>query len=190
MTWPGLRALGLALLVGAWLCGFVLFALADGHIEVSLPRKRAPTGRVENLAMWDLGPTVRASSYFADRDSHHHPLFLVDGRDRPSLVEKWASSIHDRHPWVEILWREPHDLVRVVLRHAGSVESQVFTVRRYVISCLMQAGRGPSVLVEDNQDAVAVRALACARARGIRVEFEPNDAGDIVRVYELETWGR
>ncbi len=190
MTWPRFRLFVLIGLAGAWLCGFVLFAFADGHIEVSLPRKRTPTGQVENLAAWDLGPTVRASSYFADWSGHHHPVFLLDGRAHPGVLEKWASSVHDRHPWVELLWREPHDLERVVLRHAGSVESQALTVHRFMAFCLTQTGLGPSVQVEDNQDAVATHALVCAQARGVRVEFEPNDANDIVRVYELETWGR
>jgi hypothetical protein len=182
----------LGLLTASWLVGLACFALADGHIEVTLPRRQTPPSGSHNLASWKLGPTVRASSYYGDWGGHHHPLFLVDGREHPSVVEKWASGALDRHPWVELLWREPHDLERVVLRHAGDLESASFTVHRYTIACLTRVGdgRGPSLLVEDNQVSLATHALACTGARGVRVDFVPNDSTDIVRVFELETWGQ
>jgi hypothetical protein len=180
----------LVLLTAAWLFGLICFALADGHIEVTLPRRQAPPDFPHNLSSREYGPTVRASSYFGDWGGHHHPAFLVDGRQRPDLVEKWASGVNDRHPWVEILWREPHDLERVVLHHAGEVEATGLTIRRYTISCLTGSGRGPSVDVEENQASVATHTLACPQAHGVRVEFVPNDNNDIVRVYELETWGQ
>jgi hypothetical protein len=180
----------LALLAGAWLVGLLCFALADGHFEATLPRRQAPPAHSHNMSALEYGPTVRASSYYADWGGHHHPLFLVDGKPRPAMVEKWASGAGDPHPWVEVLWREPHDLERVVLHHAGVVESSALTVRRYTVACLTAQGRGPSVDVEDNQDSVATHALVCSRVRGVRVTFEPNDKNDIVRVYELETWGQ
>ena len=122
-------------------------------------------------------------------EAQHHPLFLVDGRAQPAIVEKWASAQHDRHPWVEILWRMPHDLERVVLRHAGWRETSAFTVRHYTIRCLDASGHGAMLEIVANQSAIATHALGCHQARGIRLEFERNE-DDIVRLFEVETWGR
>ncbi len=184
-----LGAFALGLLAAAWLFGLVSFVAADGHFEATLPRLRPPPPGRQNLALWEWGPTVRASSYFGDWLGHHHPLFLVDGRAHPDLVEKWASAQSDRHPWIEILWREPHDLERVVLQHAGSRESPSLTARRYTVACLTASGKGPRVDVDDNQAEVATHELVCRQARGVRITFERN-GGDIVRLYEVETWGQ
>ena len=187
--WKSLGLGGLALLAAGWLFGLVMFVHADGHFEATLPRRQGPRPGLHNLSLWDQGPTVRASSYFGDWGSTHHPFFLVDGREHPDLVEKWASAEHDRHPWIEILWREPHDLERVVLHHAGSVESAAMTARTYHIQCLLDAGRGPKVDVYSNDAPVAEHPLVCAHARGIRIRFDRN-GGDIIRLFEVETWGR
>jgi hypothetical protein len=72
----------------------------------------------------------------------------------------------------------------------GHAESSDFNARRYAITCLTAHGHGPSLAVDDNHETVATHAMPCARARGIRVAFEPNDDRAIVRVYELETWGQ
>jgi F5/8 type C domain. len=181
--------LGVALFGGLWLWGLVSFVAADGHIEVVLPRQRTPPAERHNFSLWDLGPTIRASSYYGDWLGHHHPAFLVDGRASPDLVEKWASAERDRQPWVEITWRESHNLERVVVRHAGSLEASGLTIHRYTIHCLTVGGRGPSLDVKSNEAAVASHDLACTQARGIRIDFEPNDGKDIVRVFEVETWG-
>ncbi len=182
--------LGLALLGGMWLYGLARFVAADGHIEVVLPRRRTPPAQRHNFSLWDLGPTIRASSFYGDWLDMHHPAFLVDGKESPDLEEKWASAESDRHPWVEIVWRESHDLERVVIHHAGSVENPDYTVRRYTVHCLTTRGPGPSLDVSNNTLAVAVHDLACKQARGIRIDFEPNNDKDIVRVFEVETWGR
>jgi hypothetical protein len=115
-------------------------------------------------------------------------MFLVDERRSPTLVEKWATAPYDRRPWVEIEWREPRDLERVIIRHAGTREGADLTVRRYVVRCL--GSDAPSVEVADNQDAVAVHALRCDGARGVRLELRPNKRDDLVRVFEIEAWGR
>ena len=187
--WKCLGLGGLGLLAAGWLFGLLTFVRADGHFQASLPRRRGPPAGTHNLALWDQGPTVRASSYFGDWQSPHHPLFLVDGREHPELIEKWASAERDHHPWIEILWREPHDLERVVLRHAGSVEAASMTARTYHIECLLDAGRGPKVDVYSNDAAVAEHPLPCDRARGVRIRFD-RDGGDIVRLFEVEAWGR
>jgi len=184
-----LGASALGLVAAAWLFGLLSFVRADGHFEATLPRRRAEPAGPHNLSAWDMGPTVRASSFFGDWLGHHHPLFLVDGREVSDLVEKWASAERDRHPWIEILWREPHDLERVVLRHAGSRESPSLTARRYTVTCLTASGAGPRLDVDANQAAVATHPLDCRQVRGIRITFE-REGGDIVRLYEVETWGQ
>jgi hypothetical protein len=183
------RAWALGLLAGGWLLGLAWFVAADGHFEATLPRQRQEPLGVHNLALWDLGPTVRASSFFGDWTSHHHPLFLVDGRGMSDLVEKWVSAERDRKPWVEIRWGEPHDLERVVIRHAGWLEPPELTAHRYTIRCLGAAGQGARLDIADNQEAIATHALSCAKTRGIRIEFQ-RQGSDLVRVYEVEAWGR
>ncbi len=180
----------LALLGGLWLWGLVSFVAADGHFELTLPRLRNPPAGLHNLSLWDLGPTIRASSFYGDWGSHHHPAFLVDGRVHPDMVEKWASAERDRHPWVEITWREKHDLERVVIRHAGSVESSDLTAHRYTLRCLGGSEPAPTLEVTSNQDSVATHPLACSQVQGIRIDFVPNDSKGIVRIYEVETWGK
>jgi hypothetical protein len=186
------KAVLLASAAGAmlWLAGLVLFIAKDGSIEVILPRTRVPPTIEHNLAAWDLGPTLRASSYFNEAYTQHHPMFLVDGRGAPSRHEKWASAQSDRHPWVEIHWREPRTLSKVVIDHAGAVESASDSASHYRIICLQANGTGPSLVENDNRAARAVHALACEQSRGIRLEVEPNSADAIVRVYEVEAWGR
>jgi hypothetical protein len=182
--------LALGTLAAAWVFGLALFVRADGHFELSLPRTRMPPAGRHNLAARDQGPTLRVSSYYGDWKNHHHPLFLIDGRASPDLEEKWASETHDRHPWVEVLWREPHELETVVLRHAGVVEAADLTVRHYTLTCLVAAGRGRSLRIDDNHAAIATHDLPCANARGVRVDFQPNAPNDVVRLFGFETWGR
>jgi len=182
--------LALAVVCGLWLCGLVSFVTADGHIEIVLPRQRIPPADLHNLALWDLGPTIRASSFHGDWQSLHHPAFLVDCQWPADKVQKWVSAERDRHPWVELLWREHHNLERVVIRHAGVVEAEGLTADHYTLRCLTANGPGPSLEVSSNLDAVATHDLACAQARGVRIEFVPKDSKDIIRIYEVETWGR
>lgn len=178
-------------LAAAWLVGAVLFLRADGSVSSSLVRKREPPRAEHNLALHTWGPTLRASSYYREAFSHHHPFFLVDARTQPHEVEKWTSGYHDSKPWTEILWREPRQLERVVVYHAGWRENAKWTVRQYRLVCLLDGGeRGESVSVTDNSDAVATHRLACSGARGLRIEWTLNEQGDQVRVYEVEAWGR
>lgn len=182
-------ALGGLVLV-AWLIGAALFLAADGSVSLTLPRRAKPPEAEHNLALLRWGPTLRASSYYMDSFSQHHPIFLVDARADPHRIEKWASGYHDPTPWVEILWREPRALSRVVIRHAGWRERSALTVRRYSLSCLVDGTDGPSLSISDNTESVVSHPLSCTGARGLRVEWRPNERGDQVRVYEIEAWGR
>jgi hypothetical protein len=173
-----------------WLWGLRLFLAPAPPLTVVVPRRESPPAGVYNLAAARFGPTVRASSYFRDVLAHHHPLFAFDERDKPPMLEKWASSVSDPAPWIEISWREPRDLERVVIRHAGWVEDPAYTIRRYSIRCLGGPDAGRTVSVEGNEKPVAEHALACAQSRGIRLDLVSNHAGDAVRIYEIEAWGR
>lgn len=182
---------GVALAV-AWTAGLVGFVASPGVFAVDVPRIEQPPQGRHNLAQVSLGPTVRASSFYADWSAHHHPLFLIDGRAQPQALEKWASSPRDRRPWVEILWREDRELDTVVVRHAGSVEDAGLTVRRYQITCLDAGGRrrlASALRVDDNSQTVATHPLHCAHSRGLRVDVW-TEANDVARLYEIEAWGR
>jgi hypothetical protein len=177
-------------IVAAWLVGAILFVSADGSLECTLPRLAAPPDDEHDLALYRWGPTLRVSSYHRDVDAHHHPAFLVDGHDRPELLEKWASAKGDRKPWVEILWREPRTLSRVVIRHAGWQEDEELTAQRYRISCLGPDKPPPPIAVQGNEQPVRTHPLTCAGARGIRIDWKLNPDGELVRVFEIEAWGR
>lgn len=190
--WRRFGALAPALLVaGAWSIGAVLFLRADGSFSWSLPRTARPVDGEHNLAAYELGPTLRASSYYRAVLTQHHPVFLVDGRKLPSLVEKWASSAADRTPWIELRWRERRLLTRVQIWHAGLLESEELTIRNYRLRCLSDAPAPAALAVRDNRRSVALHELRCPRALGLRIDWEPNEGSDgLVRVYEVEAWGR
>jgi hypothetical protein len=187
-----LRWLALGLLA-AWFVGAVLFVRSDGSITLQLPRREQPPAHEHNVALYSFGPTLRASSYYREPSSHHHPAFLVDGRTQPSDVEKWASHWSDKRPWTELRWREPRTLSRVVIAHAGTVEIADYTAKKYRISCLTD-GDGPRpepVMVAGNEQPIATHPLACKDARGIRIDWtRARKKHAIVRVYEIEVWGR
>jgi hypothetical protein len=180
---------GLCVLAGSWVTGFALFLRASPIVTVALPALAPHPAGEHDLAAARYGPTLRVSSYLADVYRQHHPAFLVDEREHPTVVEKWASDVGDRKPWVEIRWRGAHDVSRVVIEHAGSVEDPGFTARTYTLTCLTASGRGPVLAVSGNTDSVATHPLACTAAVGLRVDFV-RDATDIVRVFEIAVWGR
>jgi len=181
---------GVALFL-AWLVGLHLFLRAGAHspVVVSLPFLRPHPAGVHNLVEHAYGTRLRASSYFRDRVAQHHPAFLVDGRAHPSLVEKWASDPTDAKPWVELLWTGEREIERVFIQHAGAVESDEYTARRYVLTCLSPRAPLP-VVVRDNKAAEREHDLRCQGARGLRIDFTPNSPGALVRVFEVEVWGR
>jgi hypothetical protein len=180
---------GVGVLVGSWVTGFALFLRASPVVTVTLPALALHPAEEHDLAAARYGPTLRVSSYLADAFRQHHPAFLVDERAHPTSVEKWASDVGDRKPWVEIHWRGVHDVSRVVIEHAGSVEDSGLTVHSYSLACLTASGKGPALAVTGNTEAVATHRLACSAATGLRVDFDAGGS-DIVRVFEIAAWGR
>lgn len=177
-------ALALATAFGAALVAFVL---ARPAVEARFPPRSAHPAGLHDLAAMEYGPLVLASSY--DPAAHHHPAFLVDRRARPTQLEKWASAPGDRRPWVEIHWIGPHDLSEVVVVHGAAFEGAVAPIRRYLITCLREGSPAAALAVEGNTQAVARHALACSAATGVRLDLLPPGA-DVVRLYEVEAWGR
>jgi len=184
-----LRWLG-ALAFAFWFWGALIFLRADGVVDDTLPRRQRPPAGEHNLASYRYGPRVRASSYFRDSEAHHHPMWLVDEQLKPSLIAKWASSERDRRPWLSIAWREPRQLERVRIQHAGAFERTEFTARSYRLRCLLRAGIGTELIVRGNREALAEHRLVCAGALGIRIDFLRKARAEIVRVFEVEAWGR
>jgi hypothetical protein len=185
-----------AILIGAgvvaalWSLGFVLFLSATSVVTIELPVLAPHPAEEHDVAAARFGPTVRVSSYLADVYNQHHPAFLVDERASPTRVEKWASDENDPHPWVEIRWRGLHDITRVVIEHAGSVEDPGLTNHTYSLTCLEAGGRGRTLAVTGNTDPVTTHALACPSAIGLRADFTPDGPDGIVRVFEIAAWGR
>ena len=185
---PLLRVASLALAVG-WLYGAIGFVRSQGSVQLELARKAAPPASEHNLASYRWGPTLRASSYHRDPGSHHHPLFLVDGRTAPGLIEKWMSATGDRAPWVEIGWREPRALSHVVIQHVGAREQKP-NLAHYSVRCLRASGPPATLDVRHNFAAVATHSLPCTQAVGLRIDWQLSTSEDQARVYEIEAWGR
>jgi hypothetical protein len=190
-TYRAVRRWLVTVVLAAWCVGALLFLRADGSLHWRIERSAAPPASEHNAAFYRFGPTLRASSYHREVPSPHHSIFLVDARAEPALLEKWTSDARDRAPWIEIGWREPRRLSRVVIYHAGWREHESLTVRRYRLSCLVEGDvRAASLDVTDNVAAIATHPLACERARGLRIDWTPNDASDQVRIYEVEAWAQ
>jgi hypothetical protein len=179
-----------ALLSGMVFCtGAVQFLRADGVLVFPLPRIHAPPVGRHNLALHTYGPTVSASSFDRHMNGGHHPGFLVDGKDAPRPIEKWASGFFDRTPWIEVHWRETRRLEHVVLFHAGSSSKNEPTSRNYTLYCLTEAGPNVVLRVEGNLFDIASHTLHCPKARGLRVTWERPEGEEPVRIYEVEAWG-
>jgi hypothetical protein len=179
---------GIALPLALFVAALVTFALKHPVLESVTFARTAHPPEEHNLAALEYGPTVRASSM--DRVNTFHPLYVVDGKTTPTPMEKWSSESHDEHPWIEVRWDRPRTVTRIVVAHAGAVESPVYTMRNYELVCL-GAGDGPSMKVTDNTQAVATHLVACPNASGVRIEFEREPgARAVARVYEVEAWGR
>jgi len=140
------------------------------------------------VAAWRYGPTVRVSSYDGNALGPHHPTFLIDERRNPTLLEKWASDRGDARPWVELTWREPRAIARVVIHHAGTREDPRYTLDAYTLTCL---GSGTTPLaITGNVAHVAVHPLGCANATGLRLEARPQASPTPVRIFEIEVFGK
>ncbi len=179
-----------ALLTFCWLVGLARFIVARPSVELTLPRQAGWSPGDPHLAVLASGPTLRASSMERDVHAFHHVAYLVDGRARPTMNEKWASQVGDAVPWVELDFREPHHLERVVLRHVSDVEKEEQPVRKFRITCLRSGGHGPSIRVRKNRKKRSTHALDCPDALGVRVDFVPNEPGSRVVLYEIEAFGR
>jgi hypothetical protein len=177
-------------LAAVWTIGFVVYLRASSTVTVALPPLAPHPADEHDVAAARFGPTIRVSSYFADVYNQHHPAFLVDERRHPTRVEKWASDPHDAHPWIEIRWRGAHDISHVEIEHAGTVEDQGMTARTYSLTCLVATGRGPTLAVVGNTDAVARHVLQCRTAVGLRIDFVPDVWDGMVRIFEVVAWGR
>ncbi len=173
-----------------WATGLGLFLRSPKGASVTLPAFAPHPSEEHNLAAAIYGPTLRVSSYYRDFSSQHHPAFLVDGRQNPTLVEKWASDEGDAAPWVEIAWQGTHHVSRIVIVHGGSVESDAMTTRDYRATCLQGSAASRASEVRGNVSKIAEHELECADATGVRVDFLPNEKNALTRVYEIEAWGR
>ena len=181
--------------LGAWAVvisiGVARFVGTHATFEFAAPRAAANVAApasVTNLAALATGPTLRASSFERGVYDLAHPAYLVDGRAQPTDREKWTPRFDDPAPWLEIVFREPHDIERVVLRHGSDVEPRLRPNRAYRLRCLGHEAP-PPLQVTDNRNAVASHALPCRRASGVRIDFTLARKRPLA-VYEVEVFGR
>ncbi len=189
----GVRALSacvIGVVLMAWCVGLAIFLSGRRKFVTTLPVQKSHPAQYHNLAAALSGPTVRASSYIDEVYPQHHPTFVVDGRNDPTRLEKWASAPSDRSPWIEISWNGTHEVESVNIRHAGSLEDPRLTAREYKILCLPRGTGRRELAVTGNEASLAVHPFECAGSNGIRIQFVPNAKGDSTRVYEVEVWGR
>ncbi len=181
-----LRA-GLAMFTGAFAAALVSFLAARPTVEARFPARRAHPRELHDLAAAEYGPRVVASSYEAA--AQHHPAFLVDRRPRPTLLEKWASAPADRRPWIEIRWGEPRELEELVIVQGAAYESARYLARRILLRCLGDDGALAAQQIDDAAP-ITRAALPCQGATGVRLEFPLDPGLDLLRIYEIEAWGR
>lgn len=163
-----------------------VFVTARPNVDIRFPARRPHPPELHDLASVEYGPVVTASSY--EPTGHHHPAFLVDRRRHPTLLEKWASDPADRHPWVEIRWGEPHEVAEVVVVQGAAFEDARY-LTRFLLSCLGGEAGSMARWVNDVRP-VGREAMPCPGATGIRLEFVLDAQSDLVRIYEIEAWGR
>ncbi len=173
-----------------WCVGLALFLRPRRPFAVELPARLPHPSAPHDVAALEYGPTIRASSYFADVFSQHHPAFVVDRRPYPTLEEKWASARGDGSPWIEIRWRGEHAIDEVRIQHAGVLEPADLSARAYRIRCLAASGSTEVAAIAGNTEPRAVHRVDCPRATGVRIDFTPNSAGELTRVFEIEAWGQ
>ena len=164
--------------------GLVKFALAKPPIEVRFPRAARESAARRNLAHFTEGPTVRASSVLWA--ARHHPGYLVDGWQHPVLLAKWVSAPGDAAPWAEVQFDRAREVDEVALELASAHE-RLPPEPRYRIECFAGATLVASLPVEANSAARPRHALRCPATDRVRVTFAP---ADMVRLYELEAWGK
>jgi len=189
--WP---LLGLYLVV----VGAATAAFAGRRPIVETPEYAVPApvpGVRADFAAVSAGAVVRVSSFEWFRS--HHPLYAIDGQDRPERTEKWATPQRDRDPWIEIRLAVRVDVDEMDLDLAGAFEDPAFTNRDYVVRCLRDEGADETLvyewIVRGNTDAHPKHRLNCPGTDRVRVEFQVEPIGqprDVARIYEIAVWGR
>lgn len=177
----------LALYLALLTAGIVTVALRHPTLEA---RPGLPTrAGVGPLTRPGGGAWVSASS--AHSRGLHQPIFAIDGVQRPSQTEKWASDPSDPAPWLQINLLAPARLRRVTLTHAGAFERPDLTMDYYDLICLRQGQEQRRVPIRGNTDHVAHHDLDCPDADALRVRFYPWPRGprQVARLYELTLHG-
>lgn len=170
--------------------GSVRFARQlGGPIELRMAALTGHPATLHNLVAAKYGPSLRVSSAWIELESLHHPAFLVDEHLTPSLVEKWVSDRGDRAPYVELSWGHAKEIRSVVLRHAGVFEHVGFSTGRYTLTCFYRGRQVGKLAVDGPKSGESQHAPPCAAADTLRIDFRP-DEGDVVRLYEVQVWGK
>ncbi len=185
--WARRALIGAGLLYGVVLATGI-GAVAARETTITTPRLTpdpvSPPG--DDLADWRRGATVEVSSYH--NMGRHHPIYLIDGLDRASTLEKWTSAPWDEAPWFEVALPAPVDLSGITIAHAGVRESAAYTMDQYAIVCLGQGSPTGRLEIKGNTQAIATHALNCPQTDAVRVTFDlgpKSSPRDLARIYEV-----
>ncbi len=187
----------MALAQHRWRFFFIALPFAVGGVLIAASPQPRPTftcharleaAALDHVARCDRGTHVRVSS--ADYVLGHHPLFLIDGRVGAKR-EKWVSLAEDRRPWAELSWGTPRRLSRIVLHHAGVLESASLNTRDFSIRARAAGGWSTVATVRGNRQAVTQHDFAPIAVTAVRLDVERGtDEGDArARIYEIEAFG-
>lgn len=165
------------------------FARATPTCTVTLPVQAAHPVETHDVASYRYGPTIVASS--AMLGSLHHPAFLVDDVQRPTMMMKWVSATGDAAPYVALRFRRAHALERIDVHLAGTRETPLLDVKRASVRCLGAGFRPEGRAHAMRPEGSHMRQVLGCRAHGVRVDFDLSvDAVDVARIFEIEVLGR
>lgn len=166
-----------------WVLAGILYAIITVVAAARWVLRTTPITIVQAPKRADLlsGATIRVSSW--DGFHEHHPLFAVDGEERPTTIEKWASAPGDRRPWISADFGRSVNVESIVLHLAIGPDEPVSS--RYVLRCL---GTQKSwEITSPTREPHPRHQVACDGASGVRVEFL---GAPPARLYELEVIGK
>jgi hypothetical protein len=164
---------------------------ASPRLDVPPP---APGVRA-NLANYLNGGSVAVSGFELFRS--HNPIYLIDGNPKPDRGEKWATLQSDLHPFADVRLAGRADVDEIDLELGGAWEDNAYSMRDFRIRCLRDEPGGEVVVLEKdvrgNTEPKPKFTVRCPATDHVRFDFhveELRSARDVVRMYEIQVWGK
>lgn len=184
------------LLIGAvvvslvFCAAWVTFGLSKPGFETVLPQVSDRGSGLRNLALFDEGLVIRASSN--ERFGRHHPAYALDGQAPAMPNQQWLSAVGDMAPWIEVRFDAPRSIDHVQLSFTSRHEPNALVPKVYSLTCFTARGNQQKLTIRNNADKQPVHKLPCTSASGVRIDFpaQGRAVGEHVRIVELQVWGR